>query len=71
MPKHRHTIVERNRLKRRIREIGRTDVLPALRACAGPDLIIRALPGAYALGFEELRAEIRSVTEWICSRAAC
>jgi hypothetical protein len=33
VPKHRRTIVERNRLRRRLREIGRRDVLPALRAC--------------------------------------
>jgi len=70
VPKHRHTIVERNRLKRRIREIGRMEVLPTLRDCGRPsDVLVRARPGAYALSFEGIREEIRSTTEWLCSDA--
>lgn len=71
VPKHRHTIVERNRLKRRIREIGRLEVLPTLRDCGrGRDLLVRARAGAYELTFEGIREEIRSTTEWLCSDAA-
>ena len=45
----------RNRLKRRLREIIRQDVLPADR---GLDIIVRAAPGAYAVPFAELRTEV-------------
>lgn len=71
VPRHRHSIVERNRLKRRIREVGRQEVLPTLRTCGRPrDVLVRARPGAYALSFEGIRREIRSTTEWLCSHAS-
>jgi ribonuclease P protein component len=55
VPRHTHTAVRRNRLRRRLREIGRRHVLPGL---AGPtDVAVRARPGAYGAGFETLRAE--------------
>lgn len=53
--KYGHTIVERNRLRRRLRELIRTLLIPHL---SGMDLIIRALPGAYDVGFKELSAEV-------------
>ena len=41
--KHGHRIVERNRVKRRLREIGRIELLPRLRGCqADLDVLIRA-----------------------------
>jgi ribonuclease P protein component len=49
--------VDRNRLKRRLREIIRQDVLPAER---GLDLIVRTAPGAYAMQFADLRTEMNS-----------
>jgi ribonuclease P protein component len=60
--------VRRNRLKRRLREIGRTILLPDLnsRGCAA-DLLLRARPEAYAATFPELREELKGVLEWICS----
>ena len=59
VPKHRHTIVERNRVKRRLREIGRVEVLPRLRAAGCPvDVLIRARPEAYQATFGTLRAEL-------------
>jgi len=59
VPKHRRTIVERNKLKRRIREVLRKDVLPALRNMdVVADVLIRARREAYETTFEELRAEI-------------
>jgi len=70
VPKHKRRIVERNRLKRRLREIGRTLVLPGLRACAAPvDLLLRARPEAYQASFEELREELTELVEELCSRA--
>jgi ribonuclease P protein component len=47
--------VNRNRLKRRLREIIRQDVLTADR---GLDIIVKAAPGAYAVPFADLRTEV-------------
>jgi ribonuclease P protein component len=69
VPKHRHTVVERNRLKRRMREVVRTTVLPSLdtrRSAA--DVLIRAKPGAYSLPFAEIRRQLEHMAETICSR---
>ena len=60
--------VKRNRLKRRLREIARTALLPALasRACAA-DVLVRARPEAYAAAFSDLRDELMELEEWMCS----
>ncbi|HET7275010.1 MAG TPA: ribonuclease P protein component [Longimicrobiaceae bacterium] len=69
VPKHRRRIVERNRLKRRIREIVRTVAIPQLRAAdAAYDVLFRARPEAYEASFTELLGEISGVTEELCSR---
>jgi ribonuclease P protein component len=47
--------VDRNRLKRRLREVLRLDLLPA---GGGVDVVVRASPRAYTLPFATLRAEI-------------
>jgi ribonuclease P protein component len=71
VPKHKRRIVERNRLKRRLREIGRALVLPALRGVPVPlDLMLRARPEAYGASFAELRDELRALAEELCSRAS-
>ncbi|MFV2006145.1 MAG: ribonuclease P protein component [Longimicrobiales bacterium] len=68
VPKHRHRIVERNRLKRRLREIARTEVLPFLReAGRNLDVLVRARREAYSVGYATLRAEVRGVAEALCS----
>jgi ribonuclease P protein component len=66
--KIRGAAVERNRLKRRLREVARVEVLPALdgRGCA-VDVLVRARPEAYGAGYQELRAELRALEEWLCS----
>ena len=56
VPKHRHSIVERNRLKRRLREIVRLEILPVMSTPA--DLVIRAGPRAYETSMATLRAEL-------------
>lgn len=58
MPRHGQSAVNRNRLKRRLREIIRQDVLPAER---GLDIIIRTAPAAYAVPFADLRVEVNGV----------
>ena len=68
MPKHKHRIVERNLVKRRLREIGRMEVLPHLDAAERPlDLMVRARPEAYGASFEALRDELVELTEGLCS----
>ena len=64
MPKYKRTGVERNLLKRRLREIVRTRLLPALPAGEGVavDVVIRPNPDAYVAPFDRLSAELaRSV----------
>ena len=51
MPKHGKSSVERNLLKRRLRELTRTVILPGMPAI---DMVIHARPSAYRLRFEEL-----------------
>ena len=60
MPKQKRTSVERNRLKRRLRELSRTRLLPQLPPV---DLVIRTLPEAYDASFDELAREIGKVGE--------
>jgi len=53
-----HSAVDRNRLKRRLREIIRTQLLPALALQAPVDVVVRALPPAYDASFETLQAQL-------------
>ena len=66
VPKHKQTIVRRNLVKRRLREIGRTELLPR-QAGLTLDLMVRARPEAYGASFEALREELVEVTEALCS----
>ena len=69
VPKHRHRIVERNRVKRHLREAGRRFVLPLLRECGAPlDVLLRARPEAYDAKWETLQTELRTLAEDLCSR---
>jgi ribonuclease P protein component len=69
VPKHRHEIVERNLVKRRLREIGRMEVLPRLDAAERRlDVMVRARPEAYDASFEALREELVELVEALCSR---
>ena len=65
VPRHRHTIVERNRLRRLIREHLRTTILNSLPAL---DIVVRALPGSYATRGVDLRSELSRLTERIPGR---
>ncbi len=55
VPRHRHSAVRRNRLRRRLREIGRREVLP--RLASPTDVLVRTKPSAYGADFETLRGE--------------
>jgi ribonuclease P protein component len=58
VPKFGHTIVERNRLRRQLRELARTALLPCLES---KDVLIKALPSAYGTAFDILGHEVREV----------
>ena len=62
VPKHRRKIVDRNRVKRRLREIVRTRLLPGL---ANVDLLIRAKPEAYGSAFQQLADDVGVIGEWV------
>ncbi len=71
VPKHGQEIVQRNLVKRRLREIGRRSVLPGLEAAGiRADVLIRARRAAYSSDFAELEAEVRTAVEGLCSRKA-
>lgn len=68
VPKHGHDNVERNTLKRRLKEIARTRVLPRLwESGRSLDLLMRARREAYEAAFAELVEEIDVVMEEACS----
>lgn len=60
VPKHGRTIVERNRLQRRLREMLRTSWLPLERERRpARDLLLRARPVAYERSFAQLRDDLQ------------
>jgi len=64
VPKHGHRIVDRNQLRRRLREIGRRELLPRLREGEeAVDVLLRVHRKAYGASFVELRREIVSTME--------
>jgi ribonuclease P protein component len=60
VPKYKRNGVARNQLKRRLREIVRTRVLPTLPP---GDLVIRPNPAAYDLPFERLVSELAGAAD--------
>jgi ribonuclease P protein component len=59
VPKHRQTVVARNRLKRRLRELTRAHWTPAFAAMPARDVALYALPSAYAASFEALQQDVQ------------
>ena len=68
VPKYRRRVVDRNLLKRRLREIGRREAIPRLRiAGTSFDLLIRARREAYGASFKQLNRELGDLVEELCS----
>lgn len=59
VPRYRHSAVARNLVKRRLRELIRLELLPALATNMPRDLVIRALPVAYTRSWEALQREVQ------------
>ena len=69
VPKHRHNSVERNKLKRRIREVLRLEVLPRLvERQLDVDVLVRTRREAYAASYEQLNDELTDFVERKWSR---
>jgi ribonuclease P protein component len=58
--KHGHTIVERNRLRRRLRELARIRLMPR---SVPMDVVVRSMPNAYNATFAVLTAEIDQIVQ--------
>jgi ribonuclease P protein component len=58
VPRFKHTAVDRNRLKRRLRELARTRLLPGLPPL---DVVIRPRPEAYGAAFAALERQVERV----------
>ena len=68
VPRHKQKVVRRNLVKRRLRELARTEVLPRLREAGRPlDVMLRARPEAYGATFAEMHEELVRLTEALCS----
>lgn len=70
VPLHKHSAVDRNRLKRRLRELARTRLIPSGLPA---DIVVRIRPEAYGASFETLTVDIvralAQLAHW-CSAAA-
>ena len=55
VPKFKHSAVDRNRLKRRLRELSRTRLIPSDMAA---DIVLRIRPDTYGATFEALAADV-------------
>jgi len=66
VPRHQHSAVDRNRLKRRLRELARIELLPSLRDSrpdGATDVAIRARREAYDADFDGLRDDIIKIRD--------
>lgn len=71
VPRYGRSIVQRNRVRRRLRELLRREVLPRLRSAGlGVDVLVRARREAYGVPYSILRDELGSWVEKRCSRAS-
>jgi len=62
VPKYRQTIVRRNLVKRRLRELARIRLLPNLGRV---DLLLRAKPPAYGTTFDQLASDVDAIARWV------
>ena len=66
VPRYGRRVVDRNRVKRRLREIARREILPHLDAGGlAADVLVRARREAYGATYRQLHAEL---TAWVEKR---
>ena len=71
VPKHGRRVVDRNLVKRRLREIARRELLPKLDAASAKlDVLVRARRTAYDAEFEDLKRELAEALETTWSRSS-
>lgn len=58
VPRYDQSAAARNRVKRRLRELVRRELLTSGR---GEDIVLRAMPSAYDASFEELREAVQRI----------
>lgn len=64
VPKHKHSIVRRNRLKRQLREILRLELMPRMeQGRVARSILLRARREAYDATYADLRTELLSWAE--------
>ena len=63
MPRFKRSAVDRNRLKRRLRELIRTRLLHGVPHA---DIVVRADPDAYGATFEQLAAQVDRARTQLC-----
>jgi ribonuclease P protein component len=61
VPKYGRNIVDRNRTKRRLRELARLRLLPVMGQA---DLLLRAKPEAYRSSFDQLAVQVDAIASW-------
>jgi ribonuclease P protein component len=61
VPKYGRKIVDRNRTKRRLRELARIRLLPLIGRV---DLLLRAKPEAYRSTFDQLARQVDAIASW-------
>jgi ribonuclease P protein component len=66
VPRHKHSAVARNLVKRRLREALRREVLPRMAGSTPRDVIVRARPDAYEATYATLAGELTSWADRTC-----
>jgi len=69
VPRHKQSAVARNRVKRRLRELTRTTLLPALVAAPPRDIVLRAGPEAYGVDHDALAVDMGRIVTRLGSGA--
>ena len=58
VPRHGHSAVDRNLVKRRLRELVRRELIPGI---AGVDVVLRCRPSVYGRSYDDLKQQIGGI----------